>query len=288
MNREKDEALYLVDGSYYFHLRETEQGFAYRVYDTDTKAELGSGTISREDMASCPIRKPIACARKLAFDEYGAEGLTVQSVALKTLEQIPPARRAYRKEHNRLVHDHSIRFIDSSYNEQFRIPDGGTIQALYPDGVFIQKCAYVDDYHTKIGNNLYHICQFAEILERNGGTVRPEPEILSACAAWEIGHHSYLTLQECDGGWDYTLYDKSFRAVEGGQLDAPELSMIEAREYILDALKLSSRVRTPADFEQITQRAEQEAARSVLTELKAKQAETGLPSPRCSRKGAER
>ena len=71
----------------------------------------------------------------------------------------------------------SIRFIDSRYNELFRIPDGGTIRVDYPDYHYTAKCQYLDDYHTQVGNRVYHICQFAELLERGGGTCRPEPEI---------------------------------------------------------------------------------------------------------------
>lgn len=37
-------------------------------------------------------------------------------------------------------------------------------------------CRYIDDYHVEIGSvrsNLLHICQFAEMMERNGSTVIP-------------------------------------------------------------------------------------------------------------------
>lgn len=34
-------------------------------------------------------------------------------------------------------------------------------------------CRYIDDYHVEVGRNLYHICQFAELMERNGNTVIP-------------------------------------------------------------------------------------------------------------------
>ena len=38
-------------------------------------------------------------------------------------------------------------------------------------------CRYIDEYHTEVGNNLYHICQFAEIMEHNGSEYTPvEPE----------------------------------------------------------------------------------------------------------------
>lgn len=68
-----------------------------------------------------------------------------------------------------------IRFINSRYQELFRIPDGGMIQVDYPGYHYTVKCRYLDDYHTQIGKHVYHICQFAELLERSGGTCRPKP-----------------------------------------------------------------------------------------------------------------
>ena len=67
-----------------------------------------------------------------------------------------------------------IRFINSRYNELFRIPDGGKILMENSDG---EKCVrtyrYIDDYHTEVGSQLYHICQFAELCENNGVKYSP-------------------------------------------------------------------------------------------------------------------
>lgn len=67
-----------------------------------------------------------------------------------------------------------IRFIDSHYNELFRIPDGGQITIHYPDGHKENRvCQYIDDYHTYINGVCFHICQFAEIMEHNKQTYTP-------------------------------------------------------------------------------------------------------------------
>lgn len=71
----------------------------------------------------------------------------------------------------------NIRFIDSRYQELFQIPDGGSIRITHADGEsVVRKCSYIDDYHTQIGNGIYHICEFAEKMERIGATYKPEPE----------------------------------------------------------------------------------------------------------------
>lgn len=68
-----------------------------------------------------------------------------------------------------------IRFIDSHYNELFRIKDGESITVTLADGAKTdRKCTYLDDYHTQIGFNKFHICEFAEIMERGGSTYRPK------------------------------------------------------------------------------------------------------------------
>lgn len=67
-----------------------------------------------------------------------------------------------------------IRFIDSHYNDLFKIKDGGSIRLVHRDGVeFIIACRYIDDTHCYIGKNVYHICQHAENLEIIGAKVFP-------------------------------------------------------------------------------------------------------------------
>ena len=71
-----------------------------------------------------------------------------------------------------------IRFINSRYDELFRIEDGEKITITHADGEKQERaCRYIDEYHTEIGSSLYHICQFAELMERNGSVYAPaEPE----------------------------------------------------------------------------------------------------------------
>ena len=71
-----------------------------------------------------------------------------------------------------------IRFINSRYSELFRIADGEKIVITdYRGDKSESVCRYIDEYHTEVGNHLYHICQFAEIMERNGSEYAPvEPE----------------------------------------------------------------------------------------------------------------
>ena len=85
-----------------------------------------------------------------------------------------------------------IRFIDSHYKDLFHIPDGSCVQIHYPDEMVVKPCTFIDEYHTQIGYNVFHICQFAEIMERNGASYMPEPEIMGDEAAWKVGKDRIL------------------------------------------------------------------------------------------------
>lgn len=71
-----------------------------------------------------------------------------------------------------------IRFITSSYREIFRIPDDSNIVIEKENQETVTKhCRYIDDYHVEVGSQLYHICEFAEMIERNKYKIRKENEI---------------------------------------------------------------------------------------------------------------
>ena len=61
----------------------------------------------------------------------------------------------------------------------------------------------------------------------NTESVQPSAEYREALLV--LDDTSYLHVQPCDTGWDYTLYDvATMKQLDGGQLDAPELSLSTA------------------------------------------------------------
>lgn len=70
-----------------------------------------------------------------------------------------------------------IRFVNSSYDPLFQLPDGGKIQIAYSDGQTKTAVArYIDDTHFELGEGttiLFHICQFAEHMEKIGAHYSP-------------------------------------------------------------------------------------------------------------------
>lgn len=98
----------------------------------------------------------------------------------------------------------AIRFIDSDYRELFTIPDGADITITYPpeDGrrTITRTCAYLDEYHTKIGGETLHICQFAEIMERLGARYEPAEQLRDAeLLPFSEGEAPYLDIRSDEG-----------------------------------------------------------------------------------------
>ena len=71
-----------------------------------------------------------------------------------------------------------IRFVMPGYKELFRIPDGDRIRIFTGGGETRDRtCRFIDDTHFETSGGyasaLYHICEFAERLERSHGSVIP-------------------------------------------------------------------------------------------------------------------
>ena len=104
----------------------------------------------------------------------------------------------------------------------------------------------------------------------------PEPTEPSE-ALFLLNDATYLHIQPCDTGWDYTLYDKgTMKELDGGQLDAPELSRSAAVRQICEGLELENPSIQEAPLSMIETL--QEAAYQQMQEQVSQQAE-GAAAP---------
>lgn len=72
------------------------------------------------------------------------------------------------------------RFIDTEYNTLFTLEDGEKVRINYSDGRPSVEAVVVGDgeTHFTVGGYLYHICEFAERMQRIGATYEPaEPAL---------------------------------------------------------------------------------------------------------------
>ena len=136
----------------------------------------------------------------------------------------------------------------------YRVLNHGVIQVDRSDGSsYTARVEHLDDYHFDLGEygNVYHICQFGEMMERTGSTAYPEIQTQDEQGAWELGGKGYLAIQSCEDGWDYTLYHSDYSVMDGGQIDAPELTIQEVREQILEAHHMEKGRRVLEDYDLI-------------------------------------
>lgn len=105
------------------------------------------------------------------------------------------------------MNNKTIRFIDSKYRELFQIPDGGSIKVTYPIGdgrePVIRACKFLDEYHFETlgrGGEVYHICQWAEIMERIGAKYEPEAQLRGAeLTPFTAGDEKFYTYNREEG-----------------------------------------------------------------------------------------
>ena len=200
-------------------------------------------------------RNAIPAARNwYLFELSDDDRKAIQQESVKILENIPQAGIGRRRIWEPETLPKDIRLINSHYDDLYRIPDGGVVQVDYPDGrSFTAPLEHLDDYHFDMGGlgNVFHICQFAEVMERNHADFYPEIQTQDEQAAWELGGKGYLAIQSCEDGWDYTIYHSDFSVMDGGQLDAPELTIQEAREQILEAHHMEKGRRLLQDYDAV-------------------------------------
>ena len=207
-----NEAVYLINDERYLHLRENGAGVGFATYNKVTGEQLESGQISEKNLPP-DGKNAIAAARNwYLFELSDDERKVIQLESVKILESVPASGIHKR----RIWEDPSIpmndvRLIDSNYKDLYRVPNGSVIQVDYPDGrSFTTRLEHWDEYHFDVGGlgDMFHICQFAEVMERNGASYYPEIQTQDETGAWELGGKGYIAIQSCDDGWDYTLYHR--------------------------------------------------------------------------------
>ena len=108
-----------------------------------------------------------------------------------------------------------IRFITPEYKEKFRISDGEKIRITFSDGeVKDRVCRYVDDSHVEVGDDLYHICEFAERMEQCGATFIPlRSDLPEVCYSILPSTGDVIIIKHGESGYyrcEYSTEDKAF------------------------------------------------------------------------------
>ena len=105
-----------------------------------------------------------------------------------------------------------------------------------PNELF-RACADAEKISERIVHN-YKLYIQQEELSQNKIVSRTE-NVSADEAAYHLDQESYLYIQTSEGGYDYTLFDRFFKEVDGGQLDNPSLNLEKARDEILALHEIS-------------------------------------------------
>ena len=248
---QKKEAVYLINDERYLHLRENGAGVGFAIYNKVTGEPLESGQISEKNLPPDGKNMMAAARNWYLFELSDDPRKAIQLESVQVLENIPQAGIGRRRIWEPETIPPDIRLVNSHYDDLYRVPDGSILQIDRADGSsYTGRVERLDDHHFMLaGIDPYHIAQFPEVMGRNGADFYPEIQTQDEQGAWALGNMGYIAIQSTDEGWDYTLYNRDFSVMDGGQIDAPELTIQEVREQILEAHHMEKGRRTLQDYD---------------------------------------
>ena len=130
-------AAYLVDNAALLSLQEKQDGVEFHCFDMDSKVQIAEGHIGWDVLDKQPFSTLEESARMAALQQIlRLDGLAVAPVAPEMLEQVRGGRKVLwqmKKADPELENAKNIRFITSSYEDRFKIPDGSAVEIEYPN-----------------------------------------------------------------------------------------------------------------------------------------------------------
>ena len=147
----KKKYAYHINNQIVLYQAYTDDGIEYTIFDAQTRKKIDGGVLPNEKLMDNPVCNAILCAVIVG---------DVRSIAQVSLLMLEPFKES--SIHSRQIWNpetlpsEDIRFIDSRYNDLFKLPNGGFIQVDYPDETVIKKCTAIGSHHTKVGYNTFH------------------------------------------------------------------------------------------------------------------------------------
>lgn len=82
--------------------------------------------------------------------------------------------------------------------------------------------------------------------------------------AWRIGTDRILLIQRCDDGFDCTVCSEQYVEIDGGILEAPELTLSEAREEAMKLYGLAGQITEELDYGEVWEEVFETARQAVV------------------------
>ena len=230
------EAVFLINGSRFLHLREAGKDVGYATYDLATKNQVENGLILYKNLRPDGKYKMETARNWYLYEIFDGEITSLQREGISILDQFPesgvPKRMIWG---DKTLPTNDVRIINSHNDDLYMVPDGGILQIDFPDGyTFTSTVKYVDDSHLTLGGVGWplHVLEFRQIYQ--DASVYPELLTNDDKAVWRFALDArYVSIHSCDEGWEYAIYTLDRKTLFCGNIDAPELTIEEAREEIL-------------------------------------------------------
>lgn len=244
--------LFMVDDDFLVYIQTNGSAtIEYVLLSIEDNRIIASGVfevpVIEEQYQQLPISLNAVMA---AINECGLIGFAIAEVPMNMLEK-PQFGKLWFIAKEEAV-EPVIRIVDETYKDKFLLKDGANVSLDTLKDTMTGHCQYIDPYHFRFCDDVYHICQFGEMCKRIAATVRPEAIITDDCAAWKIERKGYIAIQRTEGAsYDYTLYNSDYTDFDGGILDEPEWNMCEARDAILKDFDWDGRLMTLIDYDEL-------------------------------------
>lgn len=117
----------------------------------------------------------------------------------------------------------------------------------------------VDDHPMDIRVHVWDDAKTDDMNREHSGVIRREDVFYglgsSYCGAWKAEGYGYLSLQSCDTGWDYTLYDLDYDEIDGGQIDDVYAGPLTVRDQLFEENGWPLDSVTDADYDELEENA---------------------------------
>lgn len=74
-------------------------------------------------------------------------------------------------------------------------------------------------------------------------------------AAWKLGN-TYLMIQDCESGWDFTILDLLFSEIDGGVVESMNFTLEEVRDDIMADYNLCSLICEEVEYDKLMEQIE--------------------------------
>lgn len=147
--------------------------------------------------------------------------------------------------------------LPSSLHEIILVPDNGLYNLPELKSMVMEVNATEVSAQDKLTDNVYHYDSREKVFElAEAHILRNQEMALDDQAIWKIENNGYLHVQTNDEGYDYTFYNKDLREIDGGVLENPQLSIVEARNEILEDSTFSGQSLEHVDTDELMERIE--------------------------------